>query len=115
MLDHRLVSKPLKTLVEILRLCVDETTTRTIWSLCQHFCYNESPIAGMHELGLDYSYDEHGEIVWAVGPLDNSLSRVRKVDIRLQQRMGMEGFVEAMGDIPPSRLDRVNWDGESQP
>ena len=98
-----------------MRLCIDSTTSRTIWSLCQHFRFNDSPIAGIHELGLDYSYNEHSEIVWAIGPMDNSLSRARKMDVRLQQRLGMEGFVEATGDIPPSRLDRASWDWESQP
>ena len=114
-IDHRLISKPLKSMVEILRLCVDATTTRVLWSLCQHFRYGDSPVAGTHVLGLDYMYDEHGGLVWAVGPMDNSLSMGRREDIRLQQRMGMLGFVEEMGDIPPNRLDRALWDWEAQP
>ena len=114
-LDHRSISKPLKTMVGILRLCVDPTTTRVLWYLCQHFRYEGSPEAGTHVLGLDYHYDSHGSLVWAVAPMDNSISRGRREDIRLQQRVGMVGFVMEMGDIPPTRLDRALWDWEAQP
>ena len=114
-LDHRLISKPLKTLVGILRLCVDPITSRTVWSMCQHFKVDNSPIAGIHELGIDYHYNEHSDIVWAIGPMDNTLSRARKADVRSQQRLGMEGFVEATGNISLTQLDMASWDWESQP
>ena len=114
-LDHRPISKPLKTLVDILRLCIDTTTSRTVWSMCQHFKVDDSPTAEIQELGINYHYNEHSDIVWAIGPMDNTLSRARKADVRSQQRLGMEGFVEATVDIPLTQLDIASCDWESQP
>ena len=114
-LDHRLISRSLKKLVDILRLCVDPITSRTVWSMCQHFRVDDSPISGIHELGLDYHYDENNNIMWAIGPMNNDLSRARKEDIRSLRRLGLEGFVETTGDLPTTRLDRSSWDWESQP
>ena len=41
-MDHRLVSRALKKLVDIMRLCVDPVTSRTVWSMCQHFRFKSS-------------------------------------------------------------------------
>ena len=114
-LDHRLISKALKKLVDILRLCVDPITSRTVWSMCQHFRVDDSPISGVHKLGIDYHYDEHNNIVWAIGPMNNDLSRTQKEDVRSLRGLGLEGFVEATGDISTTWLDRSSWDWESQP
>ena len=113
-LDHRLISRSLKKLVDNLRLCVDPITSRTVWSMCQHFRVDDSPISGIHELGLDYHYDENNNIMWAIGPMNNDLSKSRKEDVRTLRRLGLEGFVVATGDLPITRLDRSSWDWESQ-
>ena len=114
-LDHRLVPKSLTKMVDILRLCVDPVTTRAVWSMCQHFKVDGSPISGVHELGIDYHYNEDNKIVWAIGPMNNELSQARKEDVRALRRMGVLGFIEATGDIPTTRLDMNSWDWESQP
>ena len=113
-MDHLLVSRALKKLVDIMRLCVDPVTSRTVWSMCQHFRVDNSPISGMHELGIDYHYDEHSNIVWAIGPMNNDLSTARKEDVKNLRRLGLEGFVVATGDLPITRLDRSSWDWENQ-
>ena len=81
-LDHRLVTQPLIKIVDIMRQCKDPTTSRAIWALCQHFKYDDSPVSGTHVLGYDYMYDEHGQIVWAMSPLNNEISKARRKDIR---------------------------------
>ena len=113
-MDHRLISRALKKLVDIMRLCVDPVTSRTVCSMCQHFRVDDSPISGMHELGIDYHYDEHSNIVWAIGPMNNDLSTARKEDVKNLRRLGLEGFVVATGDLPITWLDRSSWDWESQ-
>ena len=113
-LDHRLVSKALMKTVEILRLCVDPVTSRAVWSMCQHFKFDDSPVSGIHEIGYDYHYNEHGEIIWAISPLNNDLSRSRKEDVRDLRQLGLDRFVETTGDIPTTRLDASNWDWENQ-
>ena len=114
-LDHRLVSRSLKKLVDIMQLCIDPRTSQEVWSLIQHFRVNDSPISGEHEVGIDYHYDEHNDIVWAIGPMNNELSRSRKEDIRSLRQLGLSGYVEATGDLPTTHLDRSSWDWESQP
>ena len=81
-LDHRLVSKALLKMVEILQLCVDPVNLRAVWSMCQHFKVDDSPVSGIHEIGIDYYYNEHSEIVWAISPMNNDLSRYLKEDVR---------------------------------
>ena len=113
-LDHRLLPKTLMKLVGILRLCLDPVTSRAVWAMCQHFKFDDSPVSGVHEMGYDYNYNEHGENVWAISPLNNEISRARKTDIRNLRRLGLDLFVETTGDIPTTRLDASNWDWESE-
>ena len=56
-LDHRLVTKALMKMVEILRLCVDPVTSLAVWSMCQHFKFDDSPVSRIHEMGYDYHYN----------------------------------------------------------
>ena len=88
-LDHRLVSKALLKMVEILRLCVDPVTSQAVWSMCQHFKVDDSPVSGIHVIGIDYYYDEHSDIVWAISPMNNELSRSRKEDVRDLRRLDL--------------------------
>ena len=112
-LDPRLVTDPLIKLVDILRLCRDPVTSRAIWALTQHFKYDDSPISGIHYLGLDYTYNQHLHVVWAISPLNNEISMARKEDIRELRRLGQENFTETYHDIPTTRLDLELWDWES--
>ena len=114
-LDHRLLSRSLKKLVDIMRLCVDPRTSSKVWSLCQHFRVDDSPISGELELGIDYHHNKHNDIVWAIGPMNNDLSRSRKEEIWSLRQLGLSGFVEPTGDLPTTRLDSSSWDWESQP
>ena len=70
-LDHHLVTQPLVRMVEILRQCMDPVTSRAVWAMCQHFRYDESPVSGTHVMGHDYTFNEHGQIIWAISPLNN--------------------------------------------
>ena len=83
--------------------------------MIQSFGVNDSPIAGEHVLGIDYRYNEHNEIEWAIAPMNNELSRTRKEDIRSLRCLGLSGYAEATGDIPTTRLDSRSWDWESRP
>ena len=113
-MDHHLITHPLITLVGVLRECSDPTTSRAVWGMCQHFKYDSSPVSGTHYLGLDYMYDEHGRIKWAVSPLNNEISKARRQDIRELRRLGQDKFIERYHDIPMTRLDSALWDWESQ-
>ena len=113
-LDHRLVTKALMKMVEILHLCLDPVTSRAVWAMCQRFKFDDSPVSGIHEMGYGYNYNEHGEIVWAISPLNNDISRARKEAIRNLRRLGLDRFVETNGDIPTTCLDASNWDWESK-
>ena len=113
-MDHRLVTQPLVRMVEILRQCMDPITSRAVWAMCQHFKYDESPVSGIHVMGYDYMYNEHGQIIWAISPLNNEISQARKVDISELRRLGQDMFAETYHDIPITRLDVTYWDWESQ-
>ena len=63
-----------------MQLCIDPRTSQAVWSMIQSFRVNDSPIAGEHVLGIDYRYNEHNEIEWAIAPMNNELSRQRKED-----------------------------------
>ena len=114
-LDHRLVTRSLKKLVEIMQYCRDSRTAQAVWAMINSFRVNDSPIAGEHVMGIDYRYNEHNEIEWAIAPMNNELSRTRKEDIQSLWRLGVSGYAEATGDIPMTRLDSQSWDWESHP
>ena len=114
-LDHRLVTRSLNKLVEVMQYCRDTSTAWAVWAMVNVFRVKDSPIAGEHVMGIDYKYNEHNEIEWAIAPMNNELSRARREDIRSLQRLGLSGYTEVIGDLPMTRLDSHYWDWESRP
>ena len=109
------MTRSLNRLIKVMQYCRDTGTARAVWAMINAFRVEDSPIAGEHVMGIDYRYNEHNEIEWAIAPMNNELSRARKEDIRSLQHLGLSGYTEVTGDLPTTCLDSHYWDWESRP